>query len=419
MAVPANILQQVQTYQLSSLAFLQNLNCYIGALSNTKFKDFEKLTGNLGDTVTFDLPPRMTTTNSLIANFQPADQRVQTLTCRQPISTSYAFTAQQFIFNAEQYMERWGKAATKEIGAVIEADVAQVNVTNTFRFFGDGINPINSFTQLANALALFHEFGSASINCQGVLPNTSIPNIVGTGLNQFALDRNNTMANSWELGEFSNCSWYRSNLLPTHIAGSAGNAQSVLTVSAFTQNGPNNSIDSITFTGAPNANDPAAVLQFDKFQFQDGVAGLPNLRFRTFIGHIPSQAPVQFQAIANATSGAGPGNAVTVFINPPLQSNGTNDQNLNVPLQIGMQAIALPSHKAGLIMAGDPLFLAMPRLPDQSPFYTGNEYDPDTAVSIRMTYGAQFGQNSLGMVHDAIWGKTLVPEYAMALIFPL
>ena len=76
MAVPANILQQVQTYQMSGLGFLQNLACFLGT-SNTKFKNFDKLTANLGDTVTFDLPPRFTTTNSLVATFQPADQRVQ------------------------------------------------------------------------------------------------------------------------------------------------------------------------------------------------------------------------------------------------------------------------------------------------------------------------------------------------------
>ena len=53
-----------------------------------------------------------------------------------------------------------------------------------------------------------------------------------------------------------------------------------------------------------------------------------------------------------------------------------------------MQCKVLPSHRAGLICAGDPLFLAMPRLPDQSPFYTGNETDPDTGVSTRLYYGA-------------------------------
>ena len=414
-----NILQQVQTYQMSNLAFLQNLNCFVST-ANTRFKDFEKLIGNLGDTVSFDLPPRMTTTNSLVANFQPANQRVQVLTCGNAVSTSYAFTSQQFIFNVQDYMERFGKASTQEIGAKIEADVAGNAVTNTFRFFGDGINPINTFGQLAQALAQFRNFGSANGRAKGYLSDLVVPGIVNSGLNQFALDRNNKMANSWEVGEFSNCDWYQSNLLPVHTAGTVGNSaapNNVMTVTAFTQNGPSGEIDSITFQTTTAANDPNAILQFDKFQFNDGVAGLPNIRYRTFIGHEISGVPVQVQATATAaTDGA---SLVTVFINPLLQAAQTFDQNLSSQLQVGMQVTVLPSHRAGLITAGDPLFLAMPRLPDQSPFYTGNESDPETGVSLRMYYGTLFGQNQMGMIHDAIWGSTLVPEYSLALIFPL
>jgi hypothetical protein len=95
------------------------------------------------------------------------------------------------------------------------------------------------------------------------------------------------------------------------------------------------------------------------------------------------------------------------------------DQNINHPIVAGMQVKALPSHRAGLICSGNPLFLAMPALPDQTPFPTGNAYDSDTGVSIRQYYGAQFGLNAMGMVHDCIWGSTLVPENSMALIFPL
>jgi hypothetical protein len=72
-----------------------------------------------------------------------------------------------------------------------------------------------------------------------------------------------------------------------------------------------------------------------------------------------------------------------------------------------------------MITAGNPLFLAMPQLPDQVPYPTANAYDPDTGVSIRQTYGSVFGQNTYGMIYDCIWGSTLVPEMSMALIFPL
>jgi hypothetical protein len=70
-------------------------------------------------------------------------------------------------------------------------------------------------------------------------------------------------------------------------------------------------------------------------------------------------------------------------------------------------------------MAGKPLFLAVPRLPDEAPFPTARSTDPDTGISLRTYFGSQFGQNSRGMVHDVIWGKTLVPEYAMKIALPL
>lgn len=416
MGVPANILQQVQTYQMSALAFLQNLCCFVST-ANNKFKNFENLVGNLGDTVTFDLPPRMTTTNSLVANFQPADQRVHTLTCGKAASVSIAFTSQQFIFNAEEYMGRFGRSAIEELGSQIEADIARNCVTNTYRFFGDGVTPINSYNQLAQALAFFRNYGSANGRAKGYVSDLAVPNIVGTGLNQFALDRNNKSAMSWELGEFSNCDWYQSNLLPVHTAGTEGEAGTVLTVVAFTQNGPQGSIDTITFGGTAAANDPNSVRQFDKFQFQDGVVGFPNLRYLTFIGHRPSGNPVQFQATLNAASTAG--SQVTVTVNPPLQALPTNNQNLTSQVQVGMQVRVLPSHRSGALWAGDPLFVAMPMLPDQMPFPTATENDESTGVSLRMYYGTTFGQNQMGMVHDCIWGSTLVPEYAMALVFPL
>jgi len=81
---PTNILQQVQTYQRSSLALLQNLCCHIST-ANTKFKDFDKIQANLGSVVTFDLPPRATTVAGLVASFQPAVQRVQSRSLAPPL----------------------------------------------------------------------------------------------------------------------------------------------------------------------------------------------------------------------------------------------------------------------------------------------------------------------------------------------
>ena len=412
MAVPNNILQQVQTYQLSNLAYLQNLNCFV-ATANTKFKNFEKLTANLGDTVTFDLPPRFTTAASLVATFQSADQRVENLTVDKAINVSYAFTAQQFIFNVEDYMQQFGKSAVMEMSAEIESDVARVCVESPYRFYGDGVTQINSYGQLAAALAMYRNYGAAKDNTKFYLSDIAQSAIVNTGLNQFAPRRNDEAANSWDVGDFDRAAFYVSNLLPVHTAGTIGEDGTVLTVVSVVKDA-NDAVIQIVFSGA--GTDADAVKEFDKFQFSDGVSGQPNLRYLTFIGHKVSSNPVQFRALNDAASSAG---NVTVDVYPPLKASQGNTRNLNFEIAAGMQVTALPSHRAGVITAGNPLFLGMPMLPEEVPFPTANEIDPDTAVSLRMYYGSLFGQNQRGMVHDAIWGKKLVPEYAMSVIFPL
>lgn len=413
MSVPANILQQVITYQESSLAYLANYGCFVST-ANTKFKNFQDLTANLGDTVSFDLPTRFTTTNSLVANFQAAEQRVHNLTVDQQISTAFAFTAQQFIFNVEDYMSKFGMGATAEIGTQIESNVAENAITGPFRFYGNGVTPITSVDQIAEALAMFRTFGMPKTETKGYLQDLSVSKMVTNALNQFVLDRNERMANSWEVGAYDACDFYKSNLLALHTAGNVGNNATTLTVVSVTKNSEGG-ITSIVFSGA-GTSDADAVFENDKFQFQDGVSGKPNVRFLTFIGHKPSAAPVQFRATANA--GSTGGGQVTVNIYPPLQAASGKNQNLTTDIVAGMQVKALPNHRAGLITAGNPMFIAMPRLPEQVPFPTANAADPDMGISMRMTYGAALGENRMGFVYDQIWGSTLVPEYSMTIAYP-
>lgn len=412
MAVPNNILQQVQTYQMSNLAYLQNLNCFV-ATANTKFKNFEKMTANLGDTVTFDLPPRFTVAASLVATFQSADQRVENLTVEKAINVSYAFTAQQFIFNVEDYMQQFGKSAVMEMSAEIEADIATVCVEAPYRFYGDGVQQISSYGQLAAALAMFRNYGAAKDNTKFYLSDIAQSAIVNTGLNQFVMKRNDTAAMSWDVGDFDRAAFYVSNLLPVHTSGTVGEDGTVLTVVSVVKDA-NDAVIQIVFSGA--GTDADAIKEFDKGQFSDGVAGQNNLRYLTFIGHKVSSNPVQFRVLADAASSGG---NVTVDVYPPLKASSGNTRNLNFEIAAGMQVTFLPSHRAGVITAGNPLFLGMPMLPEEVPFPTGNEVDPDTGVSMRMYYGSLFGQNQRGMIHDAIWGKKLVPEYSMSVIFTL
>lgn len=416
MPLPNNILENVQTYNKADLAYLQNINCFVST-ANTKYKDFQKANpANLGDTITFDKPPRFYANDGLVVNFQGVEQRVQSLVVDQSKNIGIDISAQQLIFNLEDYMDRFGKGAVEELGAVIESDIAGICETAPYRFFGNGVTPINSFNQLAQALAFFRNFGAAKNDTRGYLSDIIIPDVVGSGLNQFVPGGNEELRNSWELGAFAKCEWYSSNLLPEHIAGSEGQAGVTLTVVSVTQDA-DGAITAITFSGTSAASDSSSVKIYDRFQFQDNVSGHPNIRFRTFTGHKPSACPVQFKATANAASTGG--SQVTVSIDPPLQAQTGKNQNITQQIVAGMTVKVLPSHRVGMIQSGNQFYVAIPPLPDCDPFMTSVEQDPDTAVSLRMYTGSQFGQNLYGTVHDAIWGKTQVSDNAMAVIFPI
>lgn len=431
---PSNILQQVQTYQRSGLALLQNLCCHIST-ANTKFKDFDKIQANLGSTVTFDLPPRFTTSASLVASFQSAVQRVQTLVCDQANNTSFAVTAQQRIFNLEKgeedYMRVFGKSAIAELATQVEGNVALnwasavnsqlTNTVNTFsgpyRFFGNGATSLSSYQQLAQSVMFFKNYGSVAEGMKIYLPDTVIPAIVGSGLNQFVPRRNDEIAQSWEVGDFGTprVSYYQSNLMPIHVSGNTGVNQSTLTVVSVNDPTGQN-VTQITVSGA-TASDASAVFSGDLFQFQDGVSGQPNMRYLTFIGHFPSANPVQVRATANAAANAS--GVVTINIFPALNWAGGENQNLNNPIVAGMQLLGLPSHRCGGILGGDAFYLAMPQLPEQDPYATATEHDDDTGVSLRLTYGSLFGQNQTGMIYDETHGSVIVPEYSMRYAIPL
>ena len=431
---PTNILQQVQTYQRSGLALLQNLCCHIST-ANTKFKDFDKIDANLGSSVTWDLPPRATTVAGLVASFQPAVQRVQTLTVDQANNSSFAVTAQQRIFNLEKgeedYMRVFGKSFIAELATQVEGNVALnwasavnsqlTNTLNTFsgpyRYFGNGSTALTSYQQLAQAIMFFKNYGSVAEGIKVYLPDTVVPSVVGNGLNQFVPNRNNDIAQSWEIGDFGTplVAYYQSNLMPIHVSGNTGvNQQTLTVVSVDDPTGQN--VTQITVSGATNS-DANAVFSGDLFQFQDGVANQPNMRYLTFIGHFPSANPVQIRATANAAANAS--GQVTLNIFPALNWAGGQNQNLNNPIQAGMQLLGLPSHRCGGILGGEAFYLGMPRLPEQRPYDTANEHDEDTGVSMRLTYGSLFGQNQTGMIYDEVHGSVIVPEYSMRYIIPL
>lgn len=439
---PNNTLQNVQLYIKSELAWLDNEFWGI-ANANKSLTEFNDRKGNLGDTITFDTTPRYISYDGLVITQQPSVQRVQSLICSQAKNVSAGYTDEQFIFNVRDYMDRFGEAAAQELGTAIESDILlnivssvigsdpkspayglpQVN-SGPFRFFGDGVTPINSFQQLAQAWANFDAFGAARTKKRGVLPIDIVPAIVGTGLNQFAQDRNNETAETWKVGRFGGMAvdWSVSNLLPLHVSGTIGDATSpnnVMTVVSV--NDPTGvNVTSITFTEPTSSTDPNAIKAGDLFEFNDGVSGKPNMRFLTFIGHKPTRQKVQFRAIADAGTVSG---TVTVQIQT-INSVGlvwaqNQNQNLDNTIQAGMTVTPTPSHQAGWMDAGNSFYLAMPKLPDNDPYKTVFYKDKESGAALRHYWGAQFGLDNRAYVRDGVWGSTLIAEDSMRLIIPM
>lgn len=404
----SNILQNIATYQKSDLGLLQNSYVYLDK-ANKKFNNFQDRPGNRGDTVTFDLRTRYVANDGLVVgSFQDTEQRVQSLVVDKAKNVAYEFNDEERIFNVKDYMKLFGESAVCELGGEVESDVALNNVSHTYRAFGDGVTDINSYGQLAQACANYRNYGSAKSRICGIIPDVKVPAIINSGLQQFATKRNDKDALDWELGPFSQVEWYSSNLLPEHVAGTLGQAQTTLTVDSI-----NGAGTQITLSNA--GTDADAIKSGDILTFQDGVSGQPNMRFLTFNVHKPSAQKVQVRATADAASAA---DVVVVNIFPALVSTaGDRNQNINNPVAAGMEIKALPDHTAGLLFHEPSLMLAMPRLPLQTPFPTASVSDPDSGASMRVYYGTQFGQNLTGFVHDVIWGSTLVDEYAMRLVF--
>lgn len=410
----SNLLQTVATYQASDLGILQNLYCGIHTF-NKKFLNFEKLIGNLGTSVDFDLPPRMIGQDSLVVTtFEGVEQRKRTLTVDKQRAVAFAFTAQELIFNIDKldYRNKVGKSAMAALGSSIESDILSKILPSTYRFYGNcQSSGINSYTQLATALTYFRNYGSVPYSeTKAYIPDIAYPTIVGSGLNLFIQKKNDETINSWDIGNFDQCKFYRSNLLPLHQAGTVGEDDLTLTVTSI------DSTKTQITCSITHANDADALKQYDLGYFVDNVSGETNMRYLTWTGYQVSSCPVQF----NITADAGiTSNSITFNIYPALINDTTNPNcNVNTAVSAGMQIKVMPSHRAGLICGDDAAFLAMPRLPDQSPFTTSNTSDEDSGASIRLTTGSAFGGNSTGSIYDAIWGKEIVPEYSMRLLFP-
>lgn len=413
-----NILQQVTTFNESSLPYLLNQGPFLNRMCNKKFDNFEtRIFSNLGSSVSFDEPSRGTFSRTLVPNFQSLEQKKITLSVDEPYSASVAIKDEEMVFNFSQqeFMERYGKTYISEIGTGMEISASEVCETTPYRFYGDGVTQISSINQLNDALVSFRNTGAAMYGAKGVIDDFSTGRVVNSNLSQFTPIRNDEQAQSWEIGEFSRCEWYKSNLLPIHDAGTEGEADSTLTVVSFDTNAEGQ-INQITFSGANQASDPDSIKKYDSLQFIDDPSA-PIVRWLTDCGHARSASLVQFQATEDSASDGS--SQVTVNITPPLQAASGREQNISRQIEAGMKVKVLPSHRCGVIMSGNPLFIAMPKLNMQHPFSSSIVTDDDTGASLRLTYGTLLEKAETGFMWSALFGKVLVPRFSMKIAIPL
>lgn len=412
MSTPANQLIQVATYNSAALEYMYNYSVFIKE-SNKQMQNFQDAPGQLGQTVQIALPMRASANDSLIYDTIPAEQRYHPLVCDKQSSTSYAYTAQQFVFNVEKWFKEFGKSQVAAISSKVEINVAQNCRTAPYRFYGNGRTQINSVTQVAEMLEQYRSYGLAQTNLKVVFPNYLAPAFVTSQGNMFFTKRNDEQGQSWMLGDWDNCSFYRSNVLPTHRAGSVGNENLPLTV-VSTNDPTGNNITEITFSGAP-ASDFDAIRIYDSLE----QTGPGRQNYLTFQGQSDStNTPVQIRSISNSGSnGAG---QVTVQFEPALCSTpGSAVRNIQNNIVAGMQFEVLPDHRCGIVIGSDALYLAMPKMPELISFPSSSMKNEETGVSLRTCAGSIFGKNTTILAHDLIYGHTAIPEYVMKIAIPV
>ena len=429
----SNVLQDVESYQASGLALLQNMTVHVKT-ANNKFKNFEKEVGNLGDNITFDLPLRFTVSKTLKGLFQGVDQRKLQLVADQAHSVTIGVSNQELVFNLENgpedFMNYAGKSAIAALATDIDSTIAEnwhsgvlnsdTGNLNTFsgpyRFFGNGSSAINSYEQIARMIMFFKNYGFSYEGLKLYFPDTIVPSIIGTGLNQFLPEKNDEHVNSWQLGNWrpQNAEIYTSNLMPIHTSGQTGIDGDTLTVVSVNDPTGQN-VTQITCSGA-STDTAGAIKSGDVLQFKDGVSGQPDMRYLTFTGYKQSANPVQFRATADATSSGG---NVTLTITPGLNWAGGNTKNLNNAIAAGMQILTFPSHRCGGALGNNAMFVGMPRLPDEQPYPTSTKSDSNSGVALKLYYGSLPFENQRGFQYSAVSGSVIVPEQSMRMLVPL
>ena len=210
-------------------------------------------------------------------------------------------------------------------------------------------------------------------------------------------------------------------MLQIHQGGTIGNSDGddrILTV-VSTNDPTGQNVTQITATEPTGSSDPNAIKFGDMAEFVSASPGKP--RFLTFNGHIPQQTlPAQFLITSDATTVGG---AVTIDIRTTAETGLASSSlangaiNIDRPIVVGMKIRITPSHEAGCLFQGDSFYLAVPKLPDEDPFFTKTV--DENNISIRHYSGTLLGQNTHTYVRDVTWGSQMLAEASMRILLPV
>jgi len=436
MAVPANNFVDVAAYSMAGMKFLDNYRPAI-KYANKKFKDFNRIPGNRGIATTWELTPKVVFVSGTltVAAFDSTDQRIHTHINNDKGYVAHAIDAEEEIYNdAYDYMNRIGRSAMISIGDAVEANIVN-RFTETYRFFELDDNSLLTYRNLAAAISVFDNYGAQRDPQQYMfVPDILMPSFIDNGLNQFATDRNNKIANSWEVADITGTKVLSAQILPEHIAGAGPNlvVPDVLTLTAVSVDG-----GTLTFDGASiDTSGTPGVFYFNKgdlIEFKlDTVNGPLKYLFFNNGSNDSLVSANNVQCVVDADADSDVGGTVIVTIN----NNATGDRNplifdpavdkltnlsralVTGGVGVGDEIRTIGNHRAGLICNSQALFASLPRLPNEGPYMSSfNEADPGTGISVRLTYGAKPFEDFKGFVWSVYFGTSIVPENAMRLIF--
>jgi hypothetical protein len=392
--------------------------------SNKMYDNFQKKEGQIGMTLQLKSPSQYIGQRSItFTTFGAQIDQTFPLTVDKEIGVSLGYTLQEQIYDmgADGFMEELGEGAASSYGGIAEDNIAAAIPAYTYRGYGDGVTPINSYGMLADMVEKFIDLGLPRNKVKAMLLNTIFPQIVDTGNNQFVPNRNEKNSMEYEVGSFSRCEFFKAQILPEHTAGDVGLTKSqVVKIKSLTTTMVNGVASTVLVLEGYSNSVTDAIKENDLLT----IGYNQGYRFLNRATHVACSQKFQVRAAADADSnGSG---EITVVVDPGIIWDTTNPlSNINkaidsTAITAGVYVTVAYSHKCGVITCNDTIYAPMPTLGDADPYKTAAGYDKTTGASSRI-YGGQLGvgQPSKGWIMDGLQGIAFEKNCNMRILIPV